>query len=195
MRQWWANLRASKYRDVPFVLFGVFLGWNSDFICSVKGVSMTPTIQPGEYIVFIPWSLLHILQYFGACPVKEGSVVLLKISDDLSVCKRVTRMTEGRENAEKWNLEYFSNFSVYNVDENSTLTSDVEYFEELSRAKFRSTDWDTCLDKGTESSTFLWVEGDNSSNSHDSRACGPVPMECLRGYVKASIWPYPHLIR
>ncbi|KAL7568525.1 hypothetical protein ACA910_002641 [Epithemia clementina (nom. ined.)] len=39
----------------------------------------------------------------------------------------------------------------------------------------------------------LWVEGDNPSNSSDSRTYGPVPMALLRGRVLFRVWPLVRL--
>ncbi|XP_054263614.1 mitochondrial inner membrane protease subunit 1 [Macrosteles quadrilineatus] len=38
----------------------------------------------------------------------------------------------------------------------------------------------------------VWLEGDNRSNSSDSRAYGPVPIGLLRGRVLCVIWPFSH---
>ena len=35
----------------------------------------------------------------------------------------------------------------------------------------------------------VWLQGDNESNSTDSRHYGPVPMELITGTVTAKIWP------
>lgn len=36
---------------------------------------------------------------------------------------------------------------------------------------------------------YLWVTGDNLSNSNDSRDYGPVPVQLVRGKIVARIWP------
>ena len=36
---------------------------------------------------------------------------------------------------------------------------------------------------------YLWVTGDNLSNSNDSRDYGPVPLGLVRGKIVARIWP------
>ena len=35
----------------------------------------------------------------------------------------------------------------------------------------------------------VWVEGDNSTESRDSRNYGPVPLGLVRGRVVAKVWP------
>ncbi|GAA5922588.1 endopeptidase catalytic subunit IMP1 [Sporobolomyces koalae] len=41
----------------------------------------------------------------------------------------------------------------------------------------------------------VWLAGDNTSNSTDSRDYGPVPIALVRGRVLAKIWPNPGLLR
>ncbi|ORY05213.1 LexA/Signal peptidase [Basidiobolus meristosporus CBS 931.73] len=37
----------------------------------------------------------------------------------------------------------------------------------------------------------VWLQGDNMSNSTDSRAYGPVPYGLIKGKVFARVWPNP----
>ncbi|RKO91280.1 peptidase S24/S26A/S26B/S26C [Blyttiomyces helicus] len=53
-----------------------------------------------------------------------------------------------------------------------------------------------CIDPTVADRRFLtvppghvWLQGDNFSNSTDSRAYGPVPMGLLRGRVLCKVWP------
>ncbi|KAJ2699851.1 hypothetical protein FB645_005178 [Coemansia sp. IMI 203386] len=41
---------------------------------------------------------------------------------------------------------------------------------------------------------YLWLQGDNHSNSTDSRTYGPIPMSLVSGKVVARAWPWPCLI-
>lgn len=52
-----------------------------------------------------------------------------------------------------------------------------------SGEKGRKEDW-VKVPKG-----YLWVTGDNLSNSVDSRDYGPVPLGLVRGKIVARIWP------
>ncbi|XP_013792382.2 mitochondrial inner membrane protease subunit 1-like [Limulus polyphemus] len=36
----------------------------------------------------------------------------------------------------------------------------------------------------------VWLEGDNKTNSTDSRTYGPVPLGLLRGRAICKVWPY-----
>lgn len=206
-RHYWGKLRASKYGDAPFVLLGIAIGWNCDVSCAVKGGSMLPTLSPGEYITFLPYTLLSIRRLLGIPLVEPGNIVVLKVSDHLSVCKRVIKTTKDAEVSREWGTDYFvedvpspyaSNKGYLlgetpeeGVEEMSTV-SESEYYEYLSNIATRSHDWDACIDRVPSPSLWIWLEGDNSKESFDSRQCGPVPVECVRGLVLGSIWPTPH---
>ncbi|KAL7752015.1 hypothetical protein RI367_002543 [Sorochytrium milnesiophthora] len=41
----------------------------------------------------------------------------------------------------------------------------------------------------------VWLQGDNFSNSTDSRSYGPVPLALVSGKVVCRIWPEPKMIR
>ncbi|KAI5691101.1 Peptidase S24like [Leishmania braziliensis] len=208
-RLWWSTLRSSKYGDVPFVLLGVFIGWNCDVSCAVKGVSMVPTLHPGEYILFVPYTLLQIRRWFNAPMVNLSDVVVVKVSDDLSVCKRVVRCTTSRAQADEWGRDHYvevvpapystpvaeeTNGDAGSTDEDALNNHEQAYFDYVSRNTVRSKDWDSCIDRIPNPSQWVWLEGDNKEESFDSRRCGPVPVECVRGLVLASIWPSPHTL-
>ncbi|BGP12692.1 hypothetical protein JCM10213v2_000609 [Rhodosporidiobolus nylandii] len=40
----------------------------------------------------------------------------------------------------------------------------------------------------------VWLAGDNTSNSTDSRDYGPVPIALIRGKIVARVWPNPGLL-
>ena len=40
-------------------------------------------------------------------------------------------------------------------------------------------------------SGYCWVEGDNRSTSHDSRAFGPIPLGLVKGRALCRIFPWP----
>ncbi|KPI88205.1 putative mitochondrial inner membrane signal peptidase putative serine peptidase clan SF family S26B [Leptomonas seymouri] len=211
LRQWWARVRASWYGDIPFILLGVFIGWNCDVSCAVKGVSMLPTLRPGEYILFIPYSLLQVRRWFNVALVKPGDVVVVKVSDDLSVCKRVTKRTAAKAEAEEWGRDHYvevvpepyfphtSEGADKKLSEEAAAAQVVEseraYYDYVTRNAVRAKDWDACIDRVPNPSQWIWLEGDNKAESLDSRRCGPVPVECVRGLVLCSIWPMPHSVK
>ncbi|KAG5489899.1 hypothetical protein JKF63_00016 [Porcisia hertigi] len=209
--QWWSSLRSSQYRDIPYVLLGVFIGWNCDVSCVVRGVSMLPTLHPGEYILLLPYSLLRVRPWFNAPLVQMSDVVVVKVSDSLSVCKRVVKCTSSRAQAEEWGKDHYVDLvpppygapvvqhtnacDVPSASMDTISRSEHAYFDYVSRHAVRSKDWDACIDRVPNPSAWVWLEGDNKSESFDSRRCGPVPVECIRGLVLASIWPFPHKLR
>ncbi|GET93081.1 mitochondrial inner membrane signal peptidase, putative [Leishmania tarentolae] len=209
-RQWWSVARCSKYGDIPFVFLGVFIGWNCDVSCAVKGVSMAPTLRPGEYILFIPYTILQFRRWFNVPVVNQSDVVVVKVSDDLSVCKRVVKCTSSRAQAEEWGKDYYidmmpapyttppAQHENVNDEESTTIDSKINaeraHFDYMARNAVRSKDWDSCMQRIPNPSQWMWLEGDNKSESFDSRRCGPLPVECVRGLVLASVWPLPHLL-
>jgi signal peptidase I len=219
LQQWWTRMRASRYGDVPFILFGVFIGWNCDVSCAVKGVSMLPTLHPGEYLLFVPYSLLQVRRWFNIPLVKPQDVVVVKVSEDLSVCKRVTKSTTFKAEAEAWGKNhyvevvptpYFQYANIVDKDGDDdddakeraatdaaerVIDSEKAYYDYVTRNAVRAKDWDTCVDRVPNPSQWIWIEGDNKGDSLDSRRCGPVPVECVRGLVLCSIWPTPHSVR
>ncbi|KAJ1665329.1 hypothetical protein IW140_001502 [Coemansia sp. RSA 1813] len=59
-----------------------------------------------------------------------------------------------------------------------------------------------CVDPTVDKMSFMavpkghvWLQGDNYSNSTDSRAHGPVPLGLLRGRVLACVWPSSRWLR
>ncbi|KPA79870.1 putative mitochondrial inner membrane signal peptidase [Leptomonas pyrrhocoris] len=207
LRQWWATMRTSKYGDIPFILLGVFIGWNCDVSCAVKGVSMLPTLHPGDYLLFVPFSLLQARRWFNVPLVKPDDVVVVKVTEDLSVCKRVTKSTTVKAEAEGWGMDhyvevvptpYFSHADEKQSGEATVarvLESEKAYYDYVTRNAVRAKDWDACVDRVPNPSQWIWLEGDNKEDSLDSRRCGPVPVECVRGLVLCSIWPTPHSVK
>lgn len=194
VRRWWRTLRNSPLRDVPFVFLGFLIGYNADCTCVVKGNSMFPTLHPGEHLFFLPASFLALKKLLGKPLVYPGDVVVVKISDNLSVCKRIVRASTDADEAETWGQEYYRNIEPdpsYFSEEQPTADSD--WFASLSKST-RSHDWQACIDRVPSPSAWLWLEGDNTSDSFDSRNCGPIPLECLRGKVVSTLYPRPRFI-
>ncbi|KAJ2381137.1 hypothetical protein GGI05_006081 [Coemansia sp. RSA 2603] len=42
---------------------------------------------------------------------------------------------------------------------------------------------------------YVWLQGDNHSNSTDSRTYGPIPVSLLRGRVLGCVWPSPRWLK
>ncbi|KEG12195.1 mitochondrial inner membrane signal peptidase [Trypanosoma grayi] len=183
--------------DLPYVLLGVAIGWNSDVLCSVKGSSMLPTLSPGDYVLFFPYALLRFLQHFSPSPlVRTGDVVVVRISPELTVCKRVMRTTADKNVMGQWNDEQFTTIypeqipSLDSADASPEARAEQEAYVYSSLAAYtRARDWDACIDRVEHPSGWLWLEGDNPRESFDSRNTGAVPLECLRGLVLLKMWP------
>lgn len=193
-QSWWLQLRSSAFRDVPFVFLGLFIGWNCDFSCVVKGTSMFPTLRPGEYLLFVPYSLLVIKRLIGAPLIHAGDVVVVKISDELSVCKRATMVTPSAQEAKAWEEQHFTDIDpAYYAQIEPPSRDDLSWYEALARST-KTRDWERCVDRVPNPSGWLWLEGDNPDESLDSRTCGAVPIECLRGRVVGVAWPEPRRV-
>ncbi|KAJ2548249.1 hypothetical protein EV175_004899, partial [Coemansia sp. RSA 1933] len=59
-----------------------------------------------------------------------------------------------------------------------------------------------CVDPTVDSMSYvvvpkghMWLQGDNYSNSTDSRVHGPIPLGLLRGRVLACVWPSTRWLR
>nr|CCC93617.1 putative mitochondrial inner membrane signal peptidase [Trypanosoma congolense IL3000] len=178
--------------DLPYVLLGIFIGWNADVACSVKGRSMYPTLSPGDYVLFIPSFVLTFVQRVAQWPqVRKGDIVIMRISPELTVCKRVVRTTNNALVMKKWNDLQFSGPSLPHED-GGLKSEDLEEAEgkPLISDIYRSHQWDECLERtGGNSTQWLWLEGDNPTESFDSRHTGAMPVECLRGRVLLRVWP------
>ncbi|KAH9582266.1 Peptidase S24/S26A/S26B/S26C [Trypanosoma melophagium] len=200
--------------DLPYALLGGIIGWNCDVSCYVQGRSMFPTLAPGDYVLFFPYAVLNLMQSFFSQPlVKEGDVVVVRISPELTVCKRVTRLTTDRTIAQQWNDAQFteiapeyippltSNVTQQEQEQQHEQTEELleEQEQEEREAAARNTlaayarahDWDECLDRVDHPAAWMWLEGDNPPESFDSRHTGAIPLECLRGLVLIKLWPVP----
>lgn len=62
-----------------------------------------------------------------------------------------------------------------------------------------SDDYDSCIDALTNSKLItipdghVWVEGDNTTHSTDSREYGPVPIDWIEGKVICQVWPFERI--
>lgn len=186
-------------RSAPYVLLGGIIGWSMDFTCLCRGVSMMPTLNHDDRICFIPYSLLVFKKLWNKALVQPNDIVVVKVSDNVCICKRVTKTTTLKAEAEKWGTEHFDDINPsyylheWSPNENGH-DKEQESKDRLPRQKpTRSRDWDNCIDRVTHATQWLWLEGDNHRHSHDSRHCGSVPVECLRGKVIGVLWPNTRL--
>ncbi|RNE95878.1 mitochondrial inner membrane signal peptidase protein [Trypanosoma rangeli] len=158
---------------------------------------MLPTLAPGDYILFLPYNVLRAFGYlFRHQLVQTGDVVVMNISPELTVCKRVLRSTADASVMRRWNEEQFTELSPEQVPLLESDAASEEFGAECeariynSIAEYaRSRDWDACLERVERPSAWLWLEGDNPKESFDSRHAGAMPFECLKGLVLLKAWP------
>lgn len=182
----WVRQRVFPWKVACSTLAGFAIGWNMDSFCTIEGVSMLPTLKEKECIFFLPSSLLIPLQSLtGKRAIKPGDVVVAKISPTLSVCKRVTRVCDTWDEVQTWETEAFTPIDEYfhrlETDSNVPLPRQFQWEEARLRIA-HPTGW-------------MWLEGDNTQDSLDSRHCGAIPTDCLRGLVVATIYPHPSRVR
>lgn len=196
------------WRFIPPSILGFVIGWNIDMVTTVEGASMVPTLYPKDYIIFAPYSLLHPLSkcFPSAFPsplgIKEGDVVVVKISDTLSVCKRVKKIFPSWETLQNHESKTFATFDEHfayltalenhALTETNPTTSPQPPLEPIKPV--RTFAWEEARLRVAQPQGWLWLEGDNAPESMDSRHCGAVPVDCLRGRVLASPFPRPRLI-
>lgn len=144
--------------------------WSLGFhISEVRGSSMFPGIQHSDHIV-VDEVLHHVF------PVQRGDVVVMEYPLDRSLdyVKRVIGLP-GDEIVialgELW---------VNGVHQ------DEPYLESASRDR---SSFDHCVVQAGH----FFVLGDNRLRSSDSREFGQVPFDCLRGTVRAKLWPFSRL--
>lgn len=202
-------------RFIP-VFVGFFIGYNLDFFAKVQGSSMLPTLAPNDHIFFIPYSFLHpwykcksFLHFKREDKplVNEGDVVTVKISETLCVCKRIKKVFNTTAAVNEWETSQFSTYEDHyryyeekkEKDDEGPLQAEgapLSPAETSAQLKpIRLNTWDQARLRIPQPSWWLWLEGDNPSQSMDSRQCGAIPQECLRGKVIASIYPAPRIIR
>ena len=146
---------------------GGLIGYNIDVLSVVDGVSMYPTLEPNQRLLHMPRWLRELYS-----PIHIGDVVLVDVDTNVTVCKRVVGMG-GFEEKMAWERDYFTE----------------EEMDFDAQKRHRSEAWSPCQHRYVNSATWLWLEGDNSFNSFDSRETGAVPIECVKGAVVGIVWP------
>lgn len=146
---------------------GAAVGYNINALSVVEGVSMYPTLEPGQRLLHAP---LWVKELFS--PLSAGDVVLARVDPSTTVCKRVVAVGTPDQRLQ-W--------------EDVRFTDEETGFD--SARRFMNEAWAPCQHAHPNSSTWLWLEGDNSANSFDSREAGAVPVECVKGVVAAVVWP------
>lgn len=157
------------------------------------GPSMEPTLYTNDVLL-----TERISKRFNG--LKHNDIVVCKnpTNPDQYICKRVIGLPGDRVSMKpRVSFNPFANTK-------STVTTDVEERPsesqihsgemndidksshlnnmDMSMATFQSKD--ICVPKG-----MVWLEGDNSENSRDSRLHGPVPMGLIQSRIVCKVWP------
>lgn len=224
-----SNRYAPLWGLFPSLLVGFTIGWcYKDVTTTLKGNSMSPTLQSGERVLLIPSYLLRLrhslFPHLFPEHVVEGDVAIIRISKTLSVCKRVIKILDNETAMTEWETNYFSSSEDYlqeledyekkhfhsrTVDHtresNDSPTSQENcdlpnnYPPPLPTKPFRAFQWDQAREtasenKRTPSQKWIWLEGDNKSDSFDSRKAGSLPMSAIQGKVIGVLFPNPRLL-
>lgn len=131
------------------------------------GPSMMPTFDPNGEVALV--ERMFLTTTLRNRPIQKGDIVIAKSIQNAkqSVCKRVVGL-EGDV------VTYRDVTSVrYEVDGYGRY--DPHHDGQLRRVT---------VPKG-----HVFIQGDNESNSTDSRQYGPVPYSTLQGRVIARLWP------
>lgn len=127
---------------------------------AVPSVSMSPTVEKGEYFIADTWR-------YPAYQPTEGEIVVLELADGTSVryLKRIVGLP-GDQIEIRDRVLYRNGEAV-----------DEPYVRPLDAAHFYGRDFGiTTVEAGK-----VFVLGDNRDNSKDSRAWGTIPINQLRG--------------
>jgi signal peptidase I len=147
---------------------GGLIGYNIDVLSVVEGTSMYPTLEPNQRLLHIPRWLRELY-----APIRPGDVVLVDVDAKVTVCKRVVGMGGFAEKL-SWERAHFAEDDDIDFD---------------APKRHQSEAWAPCQHRYINSATWLWLEGDNSNNSFDSREAGAVPIECVKGPILGVVWP------
>lgn len=174
------------------------------------GPSMLPTMNESGDIVLVDKTRKPFKSEF-----KKGMVILAKSPTEptKTVCKRI-KAVEGDKISIKWTPYYqtfrllfekprkFSNkdyaemspFSLLSEEEIDKL--ETSEYPQIVEFKKRIDEYSNKLRVNREASKafkvpkgYVWIEGDNPSNSTDSRHFGPIPLNLITGVVVCKLWP------
>lgn len=204
----WRRVRCA---DAAFFAVGSWIGWQLDVIAKVEGVSMEPTLHPGDRLLHVPPAVWHAVRSWSRRSTSlQGAVVIVEVSDSVKVCKRVTRVAASTAEADAMHCEVFQwaddvyaqSLSDEAAEAGPLQGGDASIASSSSdpvtdqqvlvdERPFRRRDWDWCIDRCADSrdEKWLWLEGDNPGESFDSRQVGMVCESCVRGVVLATLWP------
>lgn len=224
-----SRLYSQYWRLVPPLAIGFGIGWcYKDVTVTLNGNSMSPTLASGERVLLIPSYILRLRhdlfpQYFSTI-VEEGDVIIVRISANQLVCKRVKKIWTNKSAMIEWEQERFSSPEEYlhqveayddahfhipsketcKVNDSSAAsnvpsTAKTE-LPPLPTKPFRAFQWDPIRDAASstvdrQSNQWIWLEGDNHAESFDSRKAGSLPATAVYGKVIAVLTPKLRLLQ
>ena len=160
--------------EIVFALVAVILVFTFLFrVVTVTGKSMLPNFVEGEKVVVT--NLGH--------DIEQGTVVVVTNVLEEPIIKRVIA-TEGQT----VNIDYDTG-TVYidGVAQNEPYT-EGKPSEPLKTAANVSISYPYTIPEG-----YLWVMGDNRTDSADSRYFGPIDSKTVTGRAVAIYWPLNHI--
>ncbi|KAL7068331.1 signal peptidase I family protein [Cryptosporidium serpentis] len=153
-------------------VFHIFHEYLLDF-CIAVGPSMLPTIGPSNEILIYErlsrWFPNFKSKYWPKLNINRNDIVIAISKDDpeIRICKRVLAIAN----------------DLVTVCPDFTIISKLGDIHNIDVVTF------------TQCSTYfvppghVWLQGDNSKCSRDSRHYGPVPKPMISGKVLYKIWP------
>ncbi|XP_061621984.1 mitochondrial inner membrane protease subunit 1 isoform X1 [Phyllopteryx taeniolatus] len=153
-------------------------------VCS--GPSMEPTIVNKD-VVFSERMTRHL------CKIQKGDIVIAKslFDPNMNVCKRVIGL-EGDKVCMSGPSNLFKTQTYVNMSvDGDYVASSVSIMENETKQTNPVVGWTIVELSGADEvpKGHVWLEGDNLTNSTDSRSYGPVPYALIRGRVCLKLWP------
>lgn len=189
---------------IKFVQLGCFIHLINEHVVEVRacaGPSMYPTLAlKGDYLLSLRISTLRT--FFSRTPphISRGDLIDFVSPSDptYSVCKRVIGI-EGDVVC----LDPSKSFApltrhLHNSPSSLTEEDDIIAAKGRLREPLDTEEEEVPVIPAVDGTVgpfirvprgYVWVVGDNLSNSTDSRKYGPVPLGLIRGKIVARLWP------
>lgn len=178
------------------IIIAFFLKWSLVSIYRIPSKSMSPTFEPGDFVVVnkasYGFKFTPVSQPIGGQGPKIGDIVLLKLNENSGTyyIKRVI----GRpgDKVEIKNGVISINRQELVLQKNAIKNNSGALFEDFSET-YESKSWDTLRSHDFSKKNYgpitvpddqYFLLGDNRDSSEDSRQWGTVNMSLIKGQVK-----------